>query len=58
MHKQKIFNKMKIFKNNNKNFPNADYLSKNGFYLPSGLGMANTDITYISKVLLKILNNI
>ena len=57
MHKQKILKKMKIFSKKVK-LPNSEYLSKNGFYLPSGLGMANTDITYISKVLLKILNNI
>jgi hydroxymethylpyrimidine pyrophosphatase-like HAD family hydrolase len=35
MHKQNIFIKKKIFKN--KNFPVANFLSKNGFYIPAGI---------------------
>ncbi len=54
MHRQKIFMKMKIFKKNSK-FINADYLSKNGFYLPSGLGISNKEIDYVGKTLLNIL---
>ena len=56
MHKQKIFIKMKIFSKNNK-FKNAEYLAKNGFYLPSGLGIKNHEIDYVAKILLKVLNN-
>ncbi len=33
MHEQKIFRKMKIFKN--KKFPNSSYLARHGIYLPS-----------------------
>jgi perosamine synthetase len=55
MHKQKIFNKMKLFKN--KKYPNAEYLSKNGFYLPSGLGIKNKEIEYVASTLNNILNN-
>ena len=36
--------------------PNSEYLSKNGFYLPSGLGIKNSEINYIAKVLKEILN--
>ncbi len=54
MHRQKIFIKMKIFGKNSK-FINADYLSKNGFYLPSGLGISNKEIDYVGKTLLSIL---
>ena len=54
MHRQKIFMKMKIFKKNSK-FINADYLSKNGFYLPSGLAISNKEIDYVGKTLLNIL---
>ena len=39
MNKQKIFKKLKIF--NRVKMPNAENLSKNGFYLPSGLGIKN-----------------
>lgn len=54
MHKQKIFRKMNIF-NKNEKYPNAEYLSKNGFYLPSGIGIKNYEIDYICKILNKIL---
>ena len=54
MHKQQIFKKMKLFSRRNK-FPNAEYLSKNGFYLPSGLGINNVEINFVAKTLLKIL---
>ena len=54
MNKQKIFKKLKIFQN--VRMPNSEYLSKNGFYLPSGLGIKNSEINYIAKVLKEILN--
>ncbi len=54
MNKQKIFKKLKIFKR--VKMPNAENLSKNGFYLPSGLGIKNSEIDYIIKCVLKILN--
>ncbi len=46
MHKQSILLKKGIFKKNSK-FPNSEYLSENGFYLPSGLGLTNKEIDYI-----------
>ena len=55
MHKQNIFRKMKIF-SNKKKYPISEQLSKNGFYLPSGLGLKNTEIFYICKTLNKILS--
>ena len=54
MHKQKIFKKMRLFPKKQK-FPNSDYLSKKGFYLPSGLGITNAEIDFVAKTLLKIL---
>jgi perosamine synthetase len=53
MNKQKIFKKLKIFRNIK--MPNSEFLSKNGFYLPSGLGIKNDEIKFISKKLLQIL---
>ena len=55
MHRQKIFKKLKIFSTTNQ-FPNSDFLSKNGFYLPSGLGITNNEIRYICKTLNLILS--
>ena len=54
MHKQTIFRKMKLFSKKDK-YPSAEFLSRNGFYLPSGLGISNYEIDYICKVLNKIL---
>ena len=56
MHKQKIFKKMRLFSKKQK-YVNAEYLSKNGFYLPSGIGIPNSDIDFVGKTLIKILDN-
>jgi len=55
MHKQKIFKKMKLF--TNEKYPVSEYLAKKGLYLPSGLGITNKQIDYVSKTTNKILNN-
>tara|TARA_Y100000590_G_scaffold436791_1_gene557778 strand:+ start:1317 stop:2471 length:1155 start_codon:yes stop_codon:yes gene_type:complete len=56
MHKQKIFIKNKLFSKKEK-FTNADFLSNNGFYLPSGLGISNSEIDYVGRTLLNILED-
>ena len=56
MHRQRIFKKMKIF-SKNKRYNNADFLSQNGFYLPSGLGISNSEVDYVGKTLLQVLEN-
>jgi len=53
MHKQKIFKKMKLF--NKEKYPVSEYLSKKGLYLPSGLGITNKQIDYVSEMANKIL---
>jgi len=55
MHRQKIFKNMKLF-NKKEKFPNSEKLSKNGFYLPSGLGITNKQIDIVGNILLNILN--
>jgi hypothetical protein len=47
---------MKLFSAKER-FINADYLSNNGFYLPSGLGILNQQIDFVGKTLLKIIEN-
>ena len=54
MHKQTIFKKMGLFKG--ETYPVAENLAKNGFYLPSGLGLSNKQIEYIIKITNKILS--
>jgi perosamine synthetase len=56
MHKQKIFKKMKIFPKKQK-LNNAENLSSYGFYLPSGIGIQNKEIDFVSKKLLEILKH-
>ena len=53
MHKQKIFKKMKLF--TNEKYPISEYLAKKGLYLPSGLGITNKQIDYVSEMVNKIL---
>ena len=44
---------MGYFKNNK--YPNAEFLSKNGFYIPSGLSISQKDQKYVIKNLINIL---
>ena len=46
---------MKVFKSKT-NYPNSEYLSKNGFYLPSGLGIKNFEIDYVCKISNRIIH--
>ena len=47
MHKQKIFIKHKIFKKGK--FPVADFLSKNGFYIPSGIDITKRQMKHVAE---------
>jgi len=42
MHEQPVFQKMGLFKD--EHYPVAENLARNGFYIPSGLGLSNNDI--------------
>ena len=53
MNKQKVFKKMKIFSKSK--MPNSEYLSNNGFYLPSGLGISDSEIRYVCTTLNQLL---
>ena len=53
MHKQDIFIKMGLFKG--ESYPIAENLAKNGFYLPSGVGLKNNQLKYIIKITNEIL---
>jgi perosamine synthetase len=49
MHEQPVFNKMGLFEN--ESYPDAERLARNGFYLPSGLGLADDDVDYVVQML-------
>jgi len=56
MNKQKIFKKLKIkFKGS---FPNSNYISKYGFYLPSGIGTTSKDISFVCKKINQVTKNL
>ena len=47
MHKQKILKNLKMY--NSPKFTNSEFISKYGFYLPSGLSLKASEIEYICK---------
>jgi perosamine synthetase len=49
IHLQPIFLEMGLFKN--EDYPMAEDLYNRGFYIPSGLGISNDDIEYVSRVM-------
>ncbi|MDQ6472076.1 DegT/DnrJ/EryC1/StrS family aminotransferase [Flavobacterium sp. LHD-80] len=51
MHEQPIFKKMGLFKS--ESYPVAEKLARNGFYIPSGLGLSNEEIATVCELLLR-----
>ncbi len=54
MHKQKILNKLKLVKS--KKFPNSEYISNYGLYLPSYAGIKKKELDKVISVINKIFN--
>jgi perosamine synthetase len=54
MHQQPVFNNMNLFIN--EKYPISEKIATNGFYLPSGLGITNSEIDFVSEKLLQISN--
>lgn len=50
MHEQPVFRKMGLFKD--EKYPVSERIARNGFYIPSGLGITMEDITQVSEMLL------
>jgi perosamine synthetase len=50
MHEQPVFKEMGLF--HNEKYPVAEKLARNGFYIPSGLGLTNSEIFEVIDVLL------
>ena len=51
IHEQPVFNKMGLFLN--EKYPIAEKLARNGFYVPSGLGLTEEEIEVVCNALLK-----
>jgi perosamine synthetase len=56
MHEQPVFNSMGMFIN--ESYPTAEHIARCGFYLPSGLGICNDEILYVSETLINIEKNL
>ena len=55
MHKQDIFIKKGYFKN--EKYPCSEFLSSNGFYIPSGLNLTTKQLEYVAYTINKLLTN-
>ena len=49
MHEQPVFQKMGLF--NHEKYPVAEKLARNGFYIPSGLGLRDEEIFEVCTVM-------
>jgi len=56
MHEQPVFRQMGLFKD--EKFPVAERIARNGFYLPSGLGISDDELNFVSDILIKSINNL
>ncbi|MDQ7949306.1 MAG: DegT/DnrJ/EryC1/StrS family aminotransferase [Pedobacter sp.] len=55
IHQQPVFNNKGMFKN--ESYPIAEKIARNGFYLPSGLGLSADDISTVCSVLKEIVQD-
>lgn len=53
MHKQDAFKKKNYFKKIS--LPNSEFIAKNGFYLPSGLGLTIKELKFVKDTVISIL---
>jgi len=53
MHKQDAFKNKGYFKN--VNLPNSEFIAKNGFYLPSGLGLTFKELKFVKDAVISVL---
>ena len=51
MHEQPVFKKMGFFKNSS--FPISEKIARNGFYIPSGLGLKDVEIELVANIINK-----
>jgi len=52
MHEQPVFQSMGLFRS--EKYPRSEKIARNGFYLPSGLGLSRSDIDYVSDTMIRI----
>jgi perosamine synthetase len=53
MHEQPVYQKMELFKN--ESYPNAEYLARKGFYIPSGLALTREQMDEVIDKVVKVI---
>ena len=56
MHQQPVFQKMSLFQN--ESCPVSERLARQGFYIPSGLGLTEDQMDYVARNLKRIVKNL
>lgn len=56
MHEQPVYQKQGMFQN--ENYPNAEYLARKGFYIPSGLALTEEQMEQVIAALKKVIDNL
>lgn len=56
MHEQPVYQKQKLFIN--ESYPNAEYLARKGFYIPSGLALTKEQMERVVIKLKKVMAQI
>lgn len=54
MHEQPVYQKQGLF--NNESYPNAEYLARKGFYIPSGLALTEEQMDKVVKKVIKVMH--
>jgi perosamine synthetase len=56
MHEQPVYQKMGLFQN--ESYPNAEYLARKGFYIPSGLALTKEQMNEVVDKVIKVMNKV
>ncbi len=56
MHEQPVYQRQRLFEN--QTYPNAEYLARKGFYIPSGLALTKDQMDKVINKIIKVMNSI
>jgi perosamine synthetase len=56
MHEQPVYQKMGLFQN--ESYPNAEYLARKGFYIPSGLALTREQMDEVVDKVIHVMNKV
>ncbi len=56
MHEQPVYQKQKMFLN--ESYPNAEYLARKGFYIPSGMALTKEQMDYVAEKVAEVIHRL